>query len=114
MVREDWAPRKPVKYPNIKKKNNPYLYDFILFTPIGIVIYQNYYHSGKRAFEILSGESLISIPMGSTMEQAERAVIRDTLGFFKGNKSKPGEVLKIGRKTLHRKLAEWGAVTDGT
>jgi DNA-binding NtrC family response regulator len=61
-----------------------------------------------------SGESLISIPMGSTMEQAERAIIRDTLGFFKGNKSKTAEVLNRGRKTLHRKLAEWGDITDGT
>ncbi|MDR0587094.1 MAG: sigma-54 dependent transcriptional regulator, partial [Treponema sp.] len=59
-------------------------------------------------------ESWISIPMGSTLEQVERAVIRDTLGFFKGNKSKTAEVLNIGRKTLHRKLAEWGDVTDGT
>jgi DNA-binding NtrC family response regulator len=48
------------------------------------------------------------------MDQAERAIIRDTLGFFKGNKSKTAEVLKIGRKTLHRKLTEWGDVTDGT
>ncbi|MDR2143877.1 MAG: sigma-54 dependent transcriptional regulator [Treponema sp.] len=59
-----------------------------------------------------SGESWISIPMGSTMEQAERTVIRDTLGFFKGNKSKTAETLNIGRKTLHRKLAEWGDATE--
>jgi DNA-binding NtrC family response regulator len=58
-----------------------------------------------------SGESLIAIPMGSTLEQAERTIIRDTLGFFKGNKSKTAEVLNIGRKTLHRKLAEWGDIT---
>jgi DNA-binding NtrC family response regulator len=60
-----------------------------------------------------SGESWISIPVGSTMEQAERAIIRDTLGFFNGNKSKTAEVLNIGRKTLHRKLAEWGDIAEG-
>ncbi|MDR2048174.1 MAG: sigma-54 dependent transcriptional regulator [Treponema sp.] len=60
-----------------------------------------------------SGESRISIPVGATMEQAERTIIRETLGFFKGNKSKTAEVLNIGRKTLHRKLAEWGDTADG-
>jgi DNA-binding NtrC family response regulator len=53
-----------------------------------------------------SDEKWISIPMGSTMEQAERIIIRDTLGFFSGNKSKTAEALDIGRKTLHRKLFE--------
>ncbi|MDR0403177.1 MAG: sigma-54 dependent transcriptional regulator, partial [Treponema sp.] len=58
------------------------------------------------------GESRISIPVGSTMEEAERIIVRDTLGFFKGNKSKTAETLKIGRKTLHRKLAEWGDIAE--
>ncbi|MDR0403824.1 MAG: hypothetical protein LBH35_09585, partial [Treponema sp.] len=39
-------------------------------------------------------------------------IVRDTLGFFKGNKSKTAETLKIGRKTLHRKLAEWGDIAE--
>jgi len=36
-----------------------------------------------------------------------------TLGFLSGNKSKTAEILNIGRKTLHRKLAEWGEEKDG-
>jgi DNA-binding NtrC family response regulator len=52
--------------------------------------------------------SWIRIPLGSTLEEAERIVIRDTLSAHKGNKSKTAEVLAVGRKTLHRKLAEWG------
>ncbi|MDR2746289.1 MAG: sigma-54 dependent transcriptional regulator [Treponema sp.] len=52
--------------------------------------------------------SWIRIPLGSTLEEAERIVIRDTLSAHKGNKSKAAEVLAVGRKTLHRKLAEWG------
>jgi DNA-binding NtrC family response regulator len=39
-------------------------------------------------------------------------IIRDTLSACKGNKSKTADVLGIGRKTLHRKLAEWGEVAD--
>jgi DNA-binding NtrC family response regulator len=52
--------------------------------------------------------SWIRIPLGSTLEEAERIVILDTLSAQKGNKSKAAEVLAVGRKTLHRKLAEWG------
>ena len=51
-----------------------------------------------------SDENWIRIPLGSSMEESERIIIRDTLTFLKGNKSKTAEVLGIGRKTLHRKL----------
>jgi DNA-binding NtrC family response regulator len=50
----------------------------------------------------------IRIPLGSTLEESEKIIIRDTLSAQKGNKSKTADVLAIGRKTLHRKLAEWG------
>jgi DNA-binding NtrC family response regulator len=50
----------------------------------------------------------IRIPLGSTLEESEKIIIRDTLSAQKGNKSKTAEVLAIGRKTLHRKLSEWG------
>jgi len=50
----------------------------------------------------------IRIPVGSTLSEAERLVIRETLSTNKGNKSRTAEVLDIGRKTLHRKLSEYG------
>jgi DNA-binding NtrC family response regulator len=55
-------------------------------------------------------EGWIRIPLGASLEESEKIVIRDTLSFLKGNKSKTAEALSIGRKTLHRKLAEWGEV----
>ncbi|MDR2536187.1 MAG: sigma-54 dependent transcriptional regulator [Treponema sp.] len=51
-----------------------------------------------------SEEGWIRIPLGTTLENAEKIILRDTLSFLKGNKSKTAEVLAIGRKTLHRKL----------
>ncbi|MDR2029566.1 MAG: sigma-54 dependent transcriptional regulator, partial [Treponema sp.] len=42
----------------------------------------------------------IRIPLGSTLEESEKIIIRDTLSAQKGNKSKTAEVLAIGRKTL--------------
>ncbi|MCL1814902.1 MAG: sigma-54 dependent transcriptional regulator [Treponema sp.] len=53
-----------------------------------------------------SDEGWIRIPLGTTIDQSEQIIIRDTLSFFKGNKSKTAEVLGIGRKTLHRKLED--------
>jgi DNA-binding NtrC family response regulator len=53
-------------------------------------------------------EGWIRIPIGSSLADAEKLVIQGTLSNLKGNKSKTAEVLSIGRKTLHRKLAEWG------
>jgi DNA-binding NtrC family response regulator len=53
-------------------------------------------------------EGWIRIPLGSSLEESEKIIIRDTLSAWKGNKSKTADVLGIGRKTLHRKLAEWG------
>lgn len=46
----------------------------------------------------------ITIPAGSTLEEAEKIVIEQTLAANKGNKSKTAELLGIGRKTLQRKL----------
>ena len=53
-------------------------------------------------------EGWIRIPLGTTLEESEKIIIRDTLSSVKGNKSKTAEILAIGRKTLHRKLSEWG------
>ena len=49
----------------------------------------------------------IAIPAGSTMAQAEKIIIQETLAHNGGNKSKTADMLAIGRKTLHRKLDEW-------
>ncbi|MDR2370647.1 MAG: sigma-54 dependent transcriptional regulator [Treponema sp.] len=51
-----------------------------------------------------SDEGWIRIPLGTSLEDSEKIIIRDTLSFLKGNKSKTAEMLDIGRKTLHRKL----------
>lgn len=50
----------------------------------------------------------IRIPVGVTMAEAEKQVILQTLSQQNGNKSRTAEVLDIGRKTLHRKLGEYG------
>jgi len=56
-----------------------------------------------------SDEGWIRIPLGTTMEEAEKIIIRETVSSQKGNRSKAAEILEIGRKTLHRKFSGWDA-----
>ncbi len=55
-----------------------------------------------------TGQDAISIPMGISLEDAEKIIIMQNLSANKGNKSKTADILGIGRKTLHRKLNEYG------
>ncbi len=50
----------------------------------------------------------IAIPTGIPLAEAEKIIIQQNLAENKGNKSKTADVLGIGRKTLHRKLEEYG------
>jgi transcriptional regulator with PAS, ATPase and Fis domain len=59
-----------------------------------------------------TGEEL-RIPIGSTIEQAERALIELTLEHTRHNKTRAAEVLGISQKTLFNKLKEYGAQTAG-
>lgn len=55
-----------------------------------------------------SSENAISIPYGITLEEAEKIIIERNLVANSNNKSKTADILGIGRKTLQRKLSEWG------
>ena len=57
-------------------------------------------------------EKAISLELPITMEEAEKALIMETISFASGNKTKAAELLGIGRKTLHRKLSEWKVEDD--
>ncbi len=50
----------------------------------------------------------ISLPVGTSLEEAEKHIIMATLEYCDGNKSKAAELLAITRKTLHRKLSIYG------
>ena len=54
-----------------------------------------------------SEEGIIRIELGSTLADAEKEIIRSTLHYEKGNKSKTADTLGIGRKTLHRKINDY-------
>ena len=57
-------------------------------------------------------ESELSIKVGLSLDEAEKLFIMSTLDYCGGNKTTASEMLKIGRKTLHRKLEEYGKADD--
>ena len=57
-------------------------------------------------------ESVIRVPPGSSLADAERILIRETLAAQGGNKSRTAEILGIGRKTLYQKIQDSGLETD--
>ena len=63
-----------------------------------------------RALRAQSEEKVISIPIGITMDEAEKIIIQENLAANNGNKSRTADILGIGRKTLHRKLEELNIV----
>jgi DNA-binding NtrC family response regulator len=53
-------------------------------------------------------ENYLKLKAGTSFADAEKQIITFTLHQLGGNKSRTAEVLGIGRKTLHRKLKEYG------
>lgn len=49
----------------------------------------------------------VRLPVGSSLADAERQLIRETLASTGGNKSRTAEILGIGRKTLYQKIEEY-------
>ncbi len=53
-------------------------------------------------------EGAVRIPLGIPMAEAEKMILQANLNALKGNKSRTAELLGIGRKTLHRKIHDYG------
>ena len=52
---------------------------------------------------------VLKIPIGTTVEDAEKGLILRTLEHTRNNKTRAAEILGISLKTLHNKLKEYGA-----
>jgi DNA-binding NtrC family response regulator len=68
---------------------------------------------GAPAPEPVQTDGALRIPVGYTIEQAERALIGLTLDYTKNNKTRAAEILGISQKTLFNKLKEYGAQSAG-
>ena len=65
-------------------------------------------HDLPPRIEDSRAEGYISIRQGTSLSEAERKIIQQTLLFNHNNKSRSAGILGIGRKTLHRKIDEYG------
>ena len=54
-----------------------------------------------------TGEASVVIPIGTTVDEAERQLILSTLAHAGNNKTRAAEVLGISLKTLHNKLGRY-------
>lgn len=57
-----------------------------------------------------NGGAAVTLPVGSTIDQAERSLIELTLQHTRNNKTRAAEILGISLKTLFNKLKGYGAV----
>jgi DNA-binding NtrC family response regulator len=60
----------------------------------------------ERSPSLPNGTNCITLPVGSTVEEVEIALIRMTLEHTKNNKTRAAEILGISSKTLFTRLKE--------
>lgn len=62
--------------------------------------------------ELNETEEYVKIPIGSSLEEAEKMIVKSTLKKYGGNKTKTAKILGIGLSTLHLKLNQWGMKSE--
>ena len=67
---------------------------------------------GRDRAAAVDDSSVVSIRVGSTVDEAERLLIFRTLEATGQNKTRAAEILGISLKTLHNKLKEYGAARE--
>jgi len=67
---------------------------------------------GRQRVEDLPEGDEIRIPVGTSLPEAERRIILDTLQRTDGNKTAAARILGIGLRTLYRKLEQYEAQGD--
>ena len=62
----------------------------------------------QSAAALVSDASIVQVRVGSTVDEAEQALIVRTLEAMGQNKTRAAEILGVSLKTLHNKLKEYG------
>jgi DNA-binding NtrC family response regulator len=68
--------------------------------------------SGTRPAADFKEVDAVRLPVGTTVNEAEKALIQLTLQHTKNNKTRAAEILGISLKTLFNKLKEYGAAEE--
>jgi DNA-binding NtrC family response regulator len=67
---------------------------------------------GSRPAQQIVEPNTVRLPVGTTVGDAEKALIQLTLQHTKNNKTRAAEILGISLKTLFNKLKEYGAAAE--
>jgi transcriptional regulator with GAF, ATPase, and Fis domain len=62
----------------------------------------------KGAETETDAKKTVELEIGTSMDDVEKHVILETLNYTRGDKSRAAQILGIGRKTLYRKLQQYG------
>ena len=62
----------------------------------------------KGAETETDAKKTVELEIGTTMDEVEKHLILETLNYTRGDKSRAAQILGIGRKTLYRKLQQYG------
>ncbi len=62
---------------------------------------------------VVEDPGAVRVPLGATLEEAEKALILRTLEYTRNNKTRAAEILGISLKTLHNKLKEYASHPSG-
>ena len=65
--------------------------------------------AGPRPVSDFKEPDTVRLPVGTTVSEAEKALIHITLQHTKNNKTRAAEILGISLKTLFNKLKEYGS-----
>ena len=76
--------------------------------PENIRMYQGRPVSISGEVSTLEDEQRVSLPLGTTLDAMEETFICKTLAWLDGNRTKTAEMLRIGIRTLQRKLKKYG------
>lgn len=75
--------------------------------PKKIQTYQKQSMNISEEIAILENRQSVSVPVGTTLKAMEETLIRKTLAWFDGNRTKTARALGIGIRTLQRKLKKY-------
>jgi DNA-binding NtrC family response regulator len=65
--------------------------------------------AGMKKINAASASGSVTLPLGTRVDEAEKALILSTLEHTKNNRTKAADILGISQKTLFNKLKEYGA-----
>jgi two-component system response regulator HydG len=64
----------------------------------------NFQNTGSNNRQSTKEGGVIQIKIGESMDQSEKRIIEETLTFTDGNRTHAAKILKIGLRTLQRKM----------